>query len=205
MPERIPLRGRAPRRALAAATAITLFVAGLGLYLFQPWRAFTTTTVDEALPAPAATTAVLVAPTTAASTLTMPAPQSPTGPAAPPSAAAGPVDLARGRFVSGEHETTGTARLVRLADGSTVLRLESLSTSEGPDVRVYLSTRPASESRLDDLGAGSIELDRLKGNRGNQNYVLPAGVDLAVVRSAVIWCKRFSVGFGAADLAAVAG
>ncbi|MCX4758621.1 DM13 domain-containing protein [Kitasatospora purpeofusca] len=189
-----------PRRALAAATAITLVAAGLGLYLFQPWRAFTTTIVDEALPTATSTAPATVAPMMATPTSMVPAPQAPATPSVAP---ATPVDLARGRFVSGEHETTGTVRLVRLADGSTVLRLESLSTSEGPDVRVYLSARPASESRLDDLGAGAIELDRLKGNRGNQNYPLPAGVDLAAVHSVVIWCKRFSVGFGAADLAGV--
>ena len=92
---------------------------------------------------------------------------------------------------------------MRLADGGVVLRLEDLRTSEGPDVRVYLSTRPAAESRLDSLGEGALELDGLKGNIGNQNYTVPAGTDLSEYRSAVIWCKRFAVGFGAADLAAV--
>ncbi|MQS17167.1 DM13 domain-containing protein [Streptomyces kaniharaensis] len=78
----------------------------------------------------------------------------------------------------------------------------NLRTSEGPDVRVYLSASSAAESRADTLGDGPVELDRLKGNRGNQNYTVPAGTDLSRIRSVVIWCKRFSVTFGAADLAA---
>ncbi|MFI5531787.1 DM13 domain-containing protein [Kitasatospora sp. NPDC051853] len=171
---------------LSVLSLVLLAVLAGGLIVFQPWKAFTDTTVDEALP-----TAVS-APTTAVRT-TEPSPSAST---------AAPTDLGRGSFVSGEHTTTGRARLVRLADGSAVLRLEDLATSEGPDVRVYLSTRPSAESRLDDLGPGAVELGRLKGNLGNQNYAVPAGTDLTRFHSAVIWCKRFSVGFGAADLAA---
>ena len=40
----------------------------------------------------------------------------------------------------------------------------------------------------------------LKGNVGDQNYDLPAGVDLTVYRSVTIWCRRFSVNFGTAPL-----
>ncbi|WP_043174323.1 DM13 domain-containing protein [Streptomyces sp. NRRL B-24484] len=180
---RAPLRRRPARRVTVSLAVPVLVAAGFGLYLFAPWKAFTSTAVDEALPSAPASRA-------AASAASM-------APAAP----AAPVDLARGGFVSGEHPTTGTARLVRLPDGTVVLRLEGLRTSDGPDVRVYLSALPAAQSRLDSLGEGAVELDRLKGNLGNQNYTVPAGTDLDRVRSAVIWCHRFSVGFGAADLA----
>ncbi|WP_431681359.1 DM13 domain-containing protein [Kitasatospora sp. KL5] len=171
-------RGVVGRRVAVLVAVVLVVGVAFGVYLFAPWKAFTSTAVDEVLPSVAAAPSVAGSPV------------------------AGPVELARGGFVSGEHTTTGTARLVRLADGGVVLRLEDLRTSEGPDVRVYLSTRPAAESRLDSLGDGAVELDRLKGNIGNQNYAVPAGTDLSKVRSAVIWCHRFSVGFGAADLAA---
>ncbi|WP_354643067.1 DM13 domain-containing protein [Kitasatospora camelliae] len=176
--------GRRHRRLIGTVAAVLLVAAAAGVYLFEPWKLFTSTTVDEALPtAPAAA-----------------APASP-APNAPSSAPSAPLELARGGFASGEHPTTGTARLLKLPDASTVLRLEDLATSEGPDVRVYLSTLPAERSKLDDLGPGAVELAPLKGNRGNQNYTVPSGTDLSGVHSAVIWCKRFSVGFGAADLA----
>ncbi|MFB9369605.1 DM13 domain-containing protein [Kitasatospora albolonga] len=179
--------------ALAAVSLVLLAVVTAGLIAFQPWKAFTSTTVDEAPP-----TAV-AAPATAAPTAATPS-ASGAVIASPSAPRATPTDLGRGSFVSGEHTTTGQARLVRLADGSTVLRLENLATSEGPDVRVYLSTRPAAESKIDTLGPDAVELGRLKGNQGNQNYTVPADTDLARFHSAVIWCKRFSVGFGAADL-----
>jgi len=45
-----------------------------------------------------------------------------------------------------------------------------------------------------------VDLGGLKGNLGSSNYLIPAGTDLSGFRSAVIWCRRFSVGFGVAPL-----
>jgi Electron transfer DM13 len=83
--------------------------------------------------------------------------------------------------------------------GRLILRLERLSTSNGPDLRVYLSHMPASAG-LRAYRTGFIDLGALKGNRGNQNYAIPAGTDLSAFKSAVIWCRRFAVGFGVAPL-----
>ncbi|MET9616000.1 DM13 domain-containing protein [Kitasatospora indigofera] len=191
---------RRRRRWPVPVAVLVLLAGGFGLYLFEPWKAFTSTRVDEAPPAAAAP---LVTPAAAAPLVT-PAAGSAALPPSPSPGGPGPAEGAAGSFQSGEHPTTGTARLVRLADGSTVLRLENLRTSDGPDVRVYLSAAPAARSKLDTLGDAPVELGRLKGNLGNQNYAVPAGTDLTRLRSAVIWCARFSVGFGAADLTASA-
>ncbi|MGG7570203.1 DM13 domain-containing protein [Streptomyces sirii] len=159
---------------------VLVIAAGIGLYLFQPWKAFTDTAVNEALPAAA---------------------ESAVGSATKDTSAK---DLAKGSFVTHEHDTSGTARTVRLADGGKVLRLENLMTSEGPDVRVYLSPRDTDAVKTG-LGDGAVQLGKLKGNLGDQNYAVPAGTDLSRFRSAVIWCERFSVSFGAADLTPVTG
>jgi hypothetical protein len=45
------------------------------------------------------------------------------------------------------------------------------------------------------------DLGEIKGNRGNQNYELPDGLDLDRFRSVSLWCDRFDVSFGAAELA----
>src|SRR5207249_4841088 len=110
---------------------------------------------------------------------------------------AGPTVLASGGFRSLEHQTTGRAVLIRLSDGRRYLRFENLNTSNGPDLHVYLSEVPAGPD-LHAYGERSVDLGKLKGNIGNQNYLLPGGVDLSKYRSAVIWCKRFAVGFGVA-------
>ncbi|MBL7260125.1 DM13 domain-containing protein [Paractinoplanes lichenicola] len=160
--------------AWAAATVLAL-LAGLGLYWFQPWKLVTDRQVDEALavvPAPAAETS-------------------------------GPTIARQGTFISHEHDTRGMARVVLHPDGSRVLELLDLATSNGPDLRVWLSDQPVRPGldgwRVFDDGA-SLELGRLKGNQGNQRYAIPPGTDLDRLASVAIWCKRFSVSFGAATL-----
>ncbi|TDC21121.1 electron transporter, partial [Streptomyces sp. 8K308] len=114
-----------------------------------------------------------------------------------------PVTMASGEFVSHEHGTSGTARVLRLPDDSLVLRLEDLDTSNGPDLRVWLTDAPVIEGRdgwhVFDDGA-YVSLGDLKGNQGDQNYPLPADLDLDTYTSVSIWCARFSVSFGAAEL-----
>src|SRR5262249_55508372 len=104
-----------------------------------------------------------------------------------------------GSFRSLEHATTGRAIVLRGPAGILILRLEHLSTSNGPDLRVYLSRLPAS-SNLRAYRTGFIDLGALKGNRGGQNYLIPAGTNLSAFKSAVVWCRRFVVGFGVAPL-----
>ncbi|RAY11248.1 electron transporter [Actinomadura craniellae] len=168
--------------ALLAVFAVAL---AAGLYLFQPWRLFTDRTVAEAAPE-------AVVPTSA-------------GQAPPPASGtpAAPRTLSSGRFISHEHGTSGTAKVIMLPDGRRVLRIENLDTSDGPDLRVWLSDQPvkpgvAGWGVFDD--GEYLELGKLKGNKGDQNYAIPADTDLAELTSVSIWCKRFRVSFGAAAL-----
>src|SRR5215467_4158571 len=75
-------------------------------------------------------------------------------------------------FRSLEHATTGRAIVLRRPAGHLILRMERLSTSNGPDLRVYLSRVPAS-SDLHAYRTGFIDLGALKGNQGSQNYAIP--------------------------------
>jgi hypothetical protein len=111
--------------------------------------------------------------------------------------------VAEGAFVSHEHDTSGTARIVRDPDGGHQLELVGLDTSNGPDLRVWLTDQPVIEGQdgwnvFDD--GEWVELGALKGNQGDQVYALPADVDPGDYTSVSIWCRRFSVSFGAADL-----
>jgi Electron transfer DM13 len=108
------------------------------------------------------------------------------------------VEVARARFRSHEHSTTGEAAIVRLADGRRFLTLTSFDTSPGPDLRVRL----APDGSFDGGADGAVDLGALKGNRGDQQYAVPAGVDIAR-RTVVIWCRAFSVAFGSARLPSV--
>jgi len=87
-----------------------------------------------------------------------------------------------------------------MGDGTLVLRLTNFSTSNGPDVHVYMVAAEDAKDVATVQQAGFIDLGVLKGNIGDQNYKLRGDLDLAKYRAASIWCKRFSVNFGAAAL-----
>ncbi|MDO0913243.1 DM13 domain-containing protein [Streptomyces sp. DT2A-34] len=176
---------------MVGVLVVVLAGVGFGLYWFQPWKLWQDETVQEALPV-----TVDVSKT--------PAEAPPSGETSAAPAPAGPVTLASGELISHEHTTSGTVRLVRLADGSHVVRLENLDTSNGPDLRVWLTDAPVKEGRAGwgvfDDGA-YVSLGKLKGNKGSQNYTVPEDIDPARYSSVSIWCDRFDVSFGAAELA----
>jgi hypothetical protein len=117
-------------------------------------------------------------------------------PAAAAASRAQNVELLSGRFRSGEHRTTGTASVVRLADGRRFLTLTSFSTSPGPDLRVRLVPGDSQ----DGAASAAVDLGALKGKRGSHQYRIPRGARVAG-RSVVIWCRAFSAPFGSARLA----
>jgi hypothetical protein len=100
-----------------------------------------------------------------------------------------------GNFVGagdGFHNVEGVAKVIPLSDGKTFLRVENLKATNGPDLYVYLST----DVNTSDI----VNLGRLKGNIGNQNYEIPTGTDLSKYDTVLIWCKAFSTLFGSAIL-----
>jgi hypothetical protein len=117
----------------------------------------------------------------------------------------GPIAVARGSFKSVAHETRGSASIYQLADGKRTLRLTQFETSNGPDVHVYLTAAEVEKGNDSIKQAGFIDLGSLKGNKGDQNYDIPAEIDLNKFRNVTIWCRRFGVNFATAVLAAVQG
>lgn len=169
------------RPVVVTGLGIAAVLAVVALFVFEPWKLVVDEHVDEAVP---------TAPTAVAA---------PAGPAA----AAEPMVLARGEFVAHEHASSGSVVVLGLPDGSRVLRLEDLRTSNGPKLRVWLSDQPVIEGRdgwhvFDD--GRRVDLGGLKGYIGSSNYPVPTDVDLTELSSVSIWCERFSVSFAAAEL-----
>jgi hypothetical protein len=103
----------------------------------------------------------------------------------------------RGRFQPVAHTVRGTASAIRRAEGGRVLTLTSFEVDNGPDLRVYLVAGPAeNEAEVRDFK----DLGALKGNKGDQQYELPRGLDLDRYSTVVIWCRAFSVNFARAPL-----
>jgi hypothetical protein len=121
---------------------------------------------------------------------------------APFASSTDPQPLYTGRLEGKAHQTSGRATIYKTPDAKQYLRLTDFSTSNGPDVHVVLArgdeanlTQEIVKGQLD-----SVELGSLKGNQGDQNYDLPASVDLQKYNAAVIYCERFHAVFGVARL-----
>src|SRR5260221_5686593 len=111
-----------------------------------------------------------------------------------------PTTVLAGQFHKGAHDTSGTATVYQLGDGKRILRLTNFKTSNGPDVHVYLVAANDATDNDTVKKAGFRDLVSIKGNEGDQNYDLPANVDVSKDRAVTIWCARFNVNFGTAPL-----
>lgn len=123
---------------------------------------------------------------------------------APASRAEGGDESGRGVLSEAEfrplgHDARGTALVIEADDGKTYVRFEDFEVENGPDLKVYLS-RAAADGPEGELVVDFMDLGGLKGNIGDQNYVVPDSVDLADYQSVVVWCRRFSVGFAVAPV-----
>ena len=88
------------------------------------------------------------------------------------------------------HKAKGIAKIIKVND-ITFLRFEEFEVTNGPDLRVYITQN----GNVHD----GIHLDKLKGSRGDQNYLLE-NVDIEVYNTVVIYCQPFGAYFAQADL-----
>jgi len=172
-------------------------LAAVGWWFFSP--TFIDNQVNEALP-----TAVVVENPTSApveNTATEVAPQPvQEQPTQETSSSSSEQVLAKGSFYNLVYLSSGEALVYQLADGSRILRFQNFSVDNGPDLYVYLVPIDPVPSDSGSEIAGSYNLGRLKGNVGDQNYEIPADLDLSQYKSVVIWCQAFAVPFSAAPL-----
>ena len=159
------------KKWLKIAIPIALVMVVAAWYAFRPERLVVNRTVNEAMPV-----------------------------AQSGSSAQSSQPLVSGQFYSILHPTAGAATIYQTGGGTRVLRLTSFSTSNGPDVHVYMVAADDAKDAATVQRAGFVDLGVIKGNVGDQNYTLDSGLDLAKYRAVSIWCKRFSVNFGAAAL-----
>ncbi|MEG0363962.1 MAG: DM13 domain-containing protein [Aurantimicrobium sp.] len=179
----------------AAIVAVVLSVMGLVVAgaFFQPWQLFNNTQVNEAFP-----TAIE---TSSSGNTSSQNPDSATS--AHSEVISFPLVLGKGTFVSHEHPTAGTVTIFENSDGTRTLRIDDLNTTNGPQLEVWLTDAPVIDG-VDGWGVfddgNFVNLGALKGNIGSQNYEIPSDVNLDDFTSVSIWCARFFVSFGAAEL-----
>ena len=98
------------------------------------------------------------------------------------------------------HKGSGQVTVYRQPDGSHLLRFENLDVTNGPDLHVILSAHPNPSSQGDIKAQSYVDLGKIKGNKGNQNYEVPTGVEVGGMQSVIIYCKPFHVIFSVAPL-----
>ena len=94
------------------------------------------------------------------------------------------------------HTGSGDVLLVSDPDGNLILRFQEYSVRNGPDLFVYLTPDPEGDVHVD----GAVNLGAIRATSGFVNYEVPADVDPASFRAAVIYCRAFSVTFAVAEL-----
>lgn len=88
------------------------------------------------------------------------------------------------------HKAKGIAKIIQ-ANDITFLRFEQFEVTNGPDLHVYITQN----GNVND----GIHLAKLKGSRGDQNYLLE-NIDVKVYNTVVIYCQPFGVYFAQAKL-----
>ena len=103
----------------------------------------------------------------------------------------GPIILKSGTFTGIDgHRASGLAKIIDV-EGTNYLRFEDFSVTNGPDLRVYVTP--------DGNVNNGIHLEKLKGSRGAQNYVLD-GIDIEKYSTVVIYCQPFGAYFASSSL-----
>jgi len=193
-------RYRWPLVGVGLAILVVAFLA------FRPDKLFVDDVVDEDLASAFATSvsdavASEVA-TTTPTTLSLPSAPVTTTTAPPtttePPVPSEPVVVKTGAFFGIDHAAEGTAAVYE-QDGKHVLRFEDdTDIQNGPDLYVWVLPSAEYEGGTP---TEYIDLGKIKGNVGGQNYELPDDFDAKAEHSVLIWCLRFNVPFAAAPLA----
>lgn len=98
-----------------------------------------------------------------------------------------------GIFINGPYGTvSGAAHIVRNANGSIQLLIENLKSTNGPDLKVYLSKEVQP--------VNFINLGALKSVNGNQVYDVTGMPDIMEYKYALVHCQQFNHLFGSAEL-----
>ncbi len=195
---------RNPNLTMVGAIVGVLLIVFVFVW-FEPHKAFIDQRVDETVPRAATVTATSSAPSatpdSSVATTSAPVDETPVVLTAPDPVVTYPVLLSESTLIDVAHGGSGTVLVLELEDGSRVLRFEDLDVLNGPDLVVILSDR--SLSGADDYTDGEyLILGELKGNIGNQNYEVPADIDLSEWATAAIWCRRFNTTFNVASITA---
>jgi len=122
---------------------------------------------------------------------------SPDGPVA---TSVAPTKIASGDFVKKSKRLKGSYEVIQRG-GQTIIRFsDSFKTSNGPDLKIFLSPKNISDATGRNATDGAVKLGLLKSTKGAQEYVVPTGVNIANFGSVLVHCEAYSVLWGGGDI-----
>lgn len=121
--------------------------------------------------------------------------------AAEPAVAVAMVDSAQsGSFEKSTFKIKGDWQIVK-ENGQTIFRLsEDFKTKNGPDLKLFLSPEAVRDVTGSTATHNAVKLGVLKSNKGTQDYIIPANIDLSQFRSILIHCEAYSKLWGGANI-----
>lgn len=99
--------------------------------------------------------------------------------------------LYEGKFMNEVHPTSGTITITENTDGKRMINMMNLVSDSGPDLRLYIAENKDALNFIEIVS---------KPKNGTYSLDIPNNIDFSKHKFALIWCKRFSVLFGSAEL-----
>ncbi len=90
------------------------------------------------------------------------------------------------------HKTSGSVRVIKTENGMSVVLGANFFFDGAPDPKVGFG-----KSSKYDINS---QLAHLKSDSGEQSYPIPASLDVTNYNQIYIWCEKYSVPLGVADL-----
>jgi hypothetical protein len=97
-----------------------------------------------------------------------------------------------GKFGNGPYGAVNGTAKIYFQNNQYILALENFSSSNGPDLHVYISKEVQPVNYID--------LGRLQSVSGNQQYSLTGNINFAEYKYALIHCQQYNHLFGSAEL-----
>ena len=97
-----------------------------------------------------------------------------------------------GTFTSGPYGTVNGIARIYLKENKYTVALENFTSSNGPDLKVYLSKER--------LPLNFIKLSDLRSTNGNQLYNIAGSPDFTQYKYVLIHCEQYNHLFGSAEL-----
>lgn len=95
-----------------------------------------------------------------------------------------------------KHAVSGGYTIAMAGSGSSIVLNDAFKLDQAPDPYVVLSPTDKGDAK------GAVNLGKLKSPVGSSTYAIPAGVDLKSISHVLIYCKKYNVTLGQADLPA---